>query len=189
MLTISWSLQFKVFKECQDSWKAIIIDEFQDTSAMQYSLLKILAFHNCITIVGDDDQVHLYKLSMIYQRSWSVLLLSKLFLSLMPYTLLQSIFSFNGADVSGFDSFRKDFPNHKEVVSLIFLICSTFRNLNDSCGMKFCYICHLLLCRCRFLSLMYALWFRLDLLGTIGPLAVLLRLHLHLYSIIWSDAS
>ena len=28
---------------------------------------------------------------------------------------LQSIFSFNGADISGFDSFRKDFPNYKEV--------------------------------------------------------------------------
>lgn len=48
--------QFEVFQECQDSWKAIIVDEFQDTSAMQYSLLQILASHNCITIVGDDDQ-------------------------------------------------------------------------------------------------------------------------------------
>ncbi|GLU20859.1 hypothetical protein SLE2022_370370 [Rubroshorea leprosula] len=72
----------EVFKECQDSWKAIIVDEFQDTSAMQYGLLRILASHNRITIVGDDDQ---------------------------------SIFSFNGADISGFDSFRKDFPNHKEI--------------------------------------------------------------------------
>ena len=27
----------------------------------------------------------------------------------------QSIFSFNGADISGFDSFRKDFRSHKEV--------------------------------------------------------------------------
>ncbi|XP_021286637.1 ATP-dependent DNA helicase SRS2-like protein At4g25120 isoform X1 [Herrania umbratica] len=72
----------EVFKECQDSWKAIIVDEFQDTSAMQYSLLRILASHNHITIVGDDDQ---------------------------------SIFSFNGADISGFDSFRKDFPNYKEI--------------------------------------------------------------------------
>ncbi|RXH94826.1 hypothetical protein DVH24_024510 [Malus domestica] len=42
--------------ECQESWKAIVIDEFQDTSAMQYSLLRILASHNHITIVGDDDQ-------------------------------------------------------------------------------------------------------------------------------------
>lgn len=46
-----------VVKESQDSWKAIVIDEFQDTSAMQYSLLRILASHNHITIVGDDDQV------------------------------------------------------------------------------------------------------------------------------------
>ncbi|XP_057970940.1 ATP-dependent DNA helicase SRS2-like protein At4g25120 isoform X2 [Malania oleifera] len=72
----------EVFKECQELWKAVVIDEFQDTSAMQYGFLRILASHNHITIVGDEDQ---------------------------------SIFSFNGADVSGFHSFRKDFPNHKEV--------------------------------------------------------------------------
>ncbi|KAL0341156.1 UNVERIFIED_CONTAM: ATP-dependent DNA helicase SRS2-like protein [Sesamum radiatum] len=69
-------------EECQESWKAIVIDEFQDTSAMQYGLLRILASHKHITIVGDEDQ---------------------------------SIFSFNGADVCGFDSFRKDFPMYKEV--------------------------------------------------------------------------
>lgn len=28
---------------------------------------------------------------------------------------LQSIYSFNGADISGFISFRNDFPNYKEV--------------------------------------------------------------------------
>jgi len=39
-------------------WRAIVVDEFQDTSAMQYCLLKILASHNHITIVGDEDQVH-----------------------------------------------------------------------------------------------------------------------------------
>ncbi|XP_011084763.1 ATP-dependent DNA helicase SRS2-like protein At4g25120 [Sesamum indicum] len=72
----------EVFEECQESWKAIVIDEFQDTSAMQYGLLRILALHKRITIVGDEDQ---------------------------------SIFSFNGADVCGFDSFRKDFPMYKEV--------------------------------------------------------------------------
>ncbi|KAK1603589.1 hypothetical protein QYE76_018503 [Lolium multiflorum] len=72
----------EVYKECQETWQAIVVDEFQDTSAMQYFLLKLLASHNHITIVGDEDQ---------------------------------SIFSFNGADVSGFDSFRRDFPNHKEV--------------------------------------------------------------------------
>ncbi|XP_042048620.1 ATP-dependent DNA helicase SRS2-like protein At4g25120 isoform X2 [Salvia splendens] len=72
----------EVLVECQETWQAIVIDEFQDTSAMQYSLLRILGSHKRITIVGDEDQ---------------------------------SIFSFNGADVCGFDSFRKDFPIYKEV--------------------------------------------------------------------------
>ncbi|KAK4487490.1 hypothetical protein RD792_005868, partial [Penstemon davidsonii] len=72
----------EVLEECQESWKAIVIDEFQDTSSMQYDFLRILASHKRITIVGDEDQ---------------------------------SIFGFNGADVSGFDSFRKDFPMCKEV--------------------------------------------------------------------------
>ncbi|KAL1819959.1 hypothetical protein ACET3Z_014828 [Daucus carota] len=72
----------EVLKECQESWKAIVIDEFQDTSAMQYSLLRTLASHNRITIVGDEDQ---------------------------------SIFSFNGANAFGFNSFRKDFPMYKEI--------------------------------------------------------------------------
>uniref|UniRef100_A0A0E0IBH2 DNA 3'-5' helicase n=1 Tax=Oryza nivara TaxID=4536 RepID=A0A0E0IBH2_ORYNI len=72
----------EVYDECRNTWQAIVVDEFQDTSAMQYYLLKTLASHNRVTIVGDEDQ---------------------------------SIFSFNGADVSGFDSFRRDFPNHKEV--------------------------------------------------------------------------
>ncbi|PIM99621.1 DNA helicase [Handroanthus impetiginosus] len=84
---ISYSLKLltdfpEVFEECQESWRAIVIDEFQDTSAMQYGLLQILASHKRITIIGDEDQ---------------------------------SIFSFNGADVCGFDSFRKDFPMYKEV--------------------------------------------------------------------------
>lgn len=51
-------LSYAVYKECQDTWQAILVDEFQDTSAMQYFLLKTLASHNHITIVGDDDQVH-----------------------------------------------------------------------------------------------------------------------------------
>ncbi|KAK1441467.1 hypothetical protein QVD17_07376 [Tagetes erecta] len=72
----------EVFKECQELWQAIVIDEFQDTSTMQYDLLRLLASHKRITIVGDEDQ---------------------------------SIFSFNGADVSGFKSFRRDFQPHKEI--------------------------------------------------------------------------
>ncbi|CAL9089149.1 unnamed protein product [Musa textilis] len=72
----------EVYNECLNTWKAIVIDEFQDTSSMQYRLLRILASHNRVTIVGDEDQ---------------------------------SIFSFNGADVCGFDSFRNDFPTHREI--------------------------------------------------------------------------
>ncbi|KAF6152991.1 hypothetical protein GIB67_021596 [Kingdonia uniflora] len=78
-----------VYEECLDLWKAIVIDEFQDTSVMQYNFLRILASHKRITIVGDEDQ---------------------------------SIFSFNGADVSGFESFRKDFPNYKEVLLMFILL-------------------------------------------------------------------
>lgn len=99
-------------------WRAIVIDEFQDTSAMQYRLLKMLASHNHITIVGDDDQVGF---SFIYFSSTKVFCLCfvsiNIFfvLNLNGYILFQSIFSFNGADISGFHSFRKDFPNFKEV--------------------------------------------------------------------------
>lgn len=49
-----------VYKDCQDLWKAIVIDEFQDTSSMQYNFLRVLASHNRITIVGDEDQVHFF---------------------------------------------------------------------------------------------------------------------------------
>lgn len=59
-----------------------MIDEFQDTSSMQYDLLRILATHKHITIVGDEDQ---------------------------------SIFSFNGADVSGFDSSVTIFQTTKKL--------------------------------------------------------------------------
>lgn len=57
VLTFVCSNYFIVFRESQDSWKAVVVDEFQDTSAMQYKLLKILASHHKITIIGDDDQV------------------------------------------------------------------------------------------------------------------------------------
>lgn len=68
LLAYSWSyvstLKYvyfhEVFKECQESWKAIVIDEFQDTSAMQYGLLQLLSSHKRITIVGDEDQVYFY---------------------------------------------------------------------------------------------------------------------------------
>lgn len=53
-------MTFVVQRECTGKWKAIVVDEFQDTSSMQYQLLRILGSHNHITIVGDDDQVHLF---------------------------------------------------------------------------------------------------------------------------------
>ncbi|KAJ7536016.1 hypothetical protein O6H91_12G053800 [Diphasiastrum complanatum] len=71
----------EVLEECQKSWTCLLVDEFQDTSAMQYKLLQLLA-KSRLTVVGDDDQ---------------------------------SIFSFNGANSCGFDWFRKDFLEHKEV--------------------------------------------------------------------------
>lgn len=46
--------------ECLNNWRAIVIDEFQDTSSMQYRLLQILASHNRVTIVGDEDQVCIF---------------------------------------------------------------------------------------------------------------------------------
>lgn len=55
-----------------------MIDEFQDTSAMQYDLLRVLASHNRITIVGDEDQVELI-LEFIFLFNFSV---SNIFLSI-----------------------------------------------------------------------------------------------------------
>lgn len=95
---------------------------------MQYSLLRLLASHNHVTIVGDDDQVYLFIFTPTFLGNWFFLssfcidALNLYFTSSFPdYSkpkgsmFLQSIFSFNGADISGFDSFRKDFPNYKEV--------------------------------------------------------------------------
>ncbi|XP_076930968.1 ATP-dependent DNA helicase SRS2-like protein At4g25120 [Bidens hawaiensis] len=97
----------EVFKECQESWQAIVIDEFQDTSTMQYDLLRVLASHKRITIVGDEDQVvHILKSHLLFT-------LINLILDLQ--IIMQSIFSFNGADVSGFKSFCRDFQPHKEI--------------------------------------------------------------------------
>ena len=92
---------------------------------MQYRLLKIVASHNRITIVGDDDQVH-----YSFQLPWNFFVPFLCSLSLIVIQPLmsngisstQSIFSFNGADISGFDSFRKDFPNYKEVCHVLRLI-------------------------------------------------------------------
>nr|HPO50367.1 UvrD-helicase domain-containing protein [Spirochaetota bacterium] len=47
----------EVLEHYQKKWKYILVDEYQDTSLMQYSLMKSLAVkHKNISVVGDDDQ-------------------------------------------------------------------------------------------------------------------------------------
>ncbi|MDP2632037.1 MAG: ATP-dependent DNA helicase [Candidatus Uhrbacteria bacterium] len=46
-----------ILKQYRDQFKYILVDEFQDTNAAQYELVKLLsAPKNNLTIVGDDDQ-------------------------------------------------------------------------------------------------------------------------------------
>ena len=47
----------KVLKKCQDQFKFILVDEFQDTNYAQNEIVKLLARrYKNITVVGDDDQ-------------------------------------------------------------------------------------------------------------------------------------
>jgi len=47
----------KVLKECQDRFKYILVDEYQDTNFAQNEVVKLLASGSKnITVVGDDDQ-------------------------------------------------------------------------------------------------------------------------------------
>lgn len=59
---LSW--EWTVLDECQKTWTCVLVDEFQDTSTMQYHFLRLLASHNRITVVGDDDQVRVSKLKL-----------------------------------------------------------------------------------------------------------------------------
>lgn len=46
-----------VLKRCQEQFKYILVDEFQDTNFAQYQIIKLLAGqHKNITVVADDDQ-------------------------------------------------------------------------------------------------------------------------------------
>ena len=46
-----------VLQEYQQKFKYILVDEYQDTNAVQYKLLKLLSgYHHNICCVGDDDQ-------------------------------------------------------------------------------------------------------------------------------------
>jgi DNA helicase-2/ATP-dependent DNA helicase PcrA len=46
-----------ILEKYQKRWNYILVDEYQDTSTMQYYLMKMLAInHKNISVVGDDDQ-------------------------------------------------------------------------------------------------------------------------------------
>ena len=46
-----------LLKQYQQSWKYILVDEFQDTNSPQFDLINLLGSkHQNITVVGDDDQ-------------------------------------------------------------------------------------------------------------------------------------
>lgn len=47
----------EILEKYQSKWKYILVDEYQDTSFMQYKLMKMLAMkYGNISVVGDDDQ-------------------------------------------------------------------------------------------------------------------------------------
>ncbi|MCA9522530.1 MAG: UvrD-helicase domain-containing protein [Myxococcales bacterium] len=45
-----------VRRELQSRWRYLLVDEFQDTNVVQYLLIRQLAAHHQICVVGDDDQ-------------------------------------------------------------------------------------------------------------------------------------
>ncbi|CAI5496208.1 unnamed protein product, partial [Closterium sp. Naga37s-1] len=46
-----------VLEECASAWTHVLVDEFQDTSRIQFAFVKALCHsHGRITVVGDDDQ-------------------------------------------------------------------------------------------------------------------------------------
>ncbi|PYM68306.1 MAG: hypothetical protein DME10_27565, partial [Candidatus Rokuibacteriota bacterium] len=46
-----------VRKRCQDRYRFVLVDEFQDTNYAQFEVVKLLATrHRNVTVVGDDDQ-------------------------------------------------------------------------------------------------------------------------------------
>ncbi|CAI5459501.1 unnamed protein product [Closterium sp. Yama58-4] len=50
-----------VLEECTAAWTHVLVDEFQDTSRIQFAFVKALCgTHGHITVVGDDDQVGLW---------------------------------------------------------------------------------------------------------------------------------
>ena len=60
MLLLTWRL-FKehpdILKRCQERYRYLLVDEYQDTNGAQFALVKMLAGDSCnLCVVGDDDQ-------------------------------------------------------------------------------------------------------------------------------------
>ena len=75
-----------ILKQYQQTFKHILVDEFQDTNIAQYELIKLLTAKGTkplLTVVGDDSQ---------------------------------SVYKFRGAAISNIISFMKDYPNSKQIV-------------------------------------------------------------------------
>ncbi len=47
----------QVLERCRETWRYLLIDEYQDTNAAQFTIVKMLAGERCnLCVVGDDDQ-------------------------------------------------------------------------------------------------------------------------------------
>ena len=60
MLLLTWRLfteHPEILKRCQERYKYLLVDEYQDTNGAQFALVKMLAGERCnLCVVGDDDQ-------------------------------------------------------------------------------------------------------------------------------------
>ena len=60
MLLLTWQLFDKhpaILEACREKYRYILVDEYQDTNAAQFALVKMLAGETCnLCVVGDDDQ-------------------------------------------------------------------------------------------------------------------------------------
>ena len=85
MLTVRLFKEYpEILERYREKFKYIMVDEYQDTNNVQYTLINLLAKdkenHNNLCVVGDDDQ---------------------------------SIYKFRGANIRNILDFEKDFPNAK----------------------------------------------------------------------------
>ena len=66
-----WRNNSEILKHYQNRFQHVLVDEFQDTNAVQYAWLRILAGTNCsVTAVGDDDQSISQKMVTIFKLNF-----------------------------------------------------------------------------------------------------------------------